>query len=463
MEGKPIDNISFEEKYAEFLNGLKSMPKGMGTREEKRAQKEARLAYLEKFRKEQKEKYDNFVVDLMYLYKSSAVKELKKRLGSGETIKSTIIIDPDIVSAKRSEKDDKELDYVVFMEAFTQAIKEYTGVTQEGDKLLFVQCVGKKYRHIAQAEAGKTAVSEGGVHVDTPTRNQHYILRLANNAKKILKEKGEERNLRKVVKQALQEIPETTHRFTKAEIDRAIQIVEELDIMMSLDRPISKEDGERILLKDTISDKKNPFENVDEHSFINSCLKEMVRHFEEKWEIVKSAAGKRNVEWIKIFMSKDILILLKLYALPDEEKTYGDEKYIEPNCGQWCHRRKRCKTRENKRIGCYIRYGKLMEDAEAGDEEIYDILKLQENFFYKSVLKNDYIDFAFREKIESLYDIYAKQLKDFDEEEPENCFRFTDAVIARVQGKDKNVVSRYRKQYETKTREELSDIFYRFS
>ena len=50
MERKEIDNVSFEEKYAEFLNGLKSMPKGMGTREEKRVQKEARLAYLEKFR-----------------------------------------------------------------------------------------------------------------------------------------------------------------------------------------------------------------------------------------------------------------------------------------------------------------------------------------------------------------------------------------------------------------------------
>lgn len=463
MEGKQIDNVSFEEKYAEFLNGLKSMPKGMGTKEEKRAQKEARLAYVEKFRKEQKEEYDNFVVDLMYLYKSSAVRELKKRLGSGDPIKTQIIIDPDIVSAKRPQEDDKELDYVIFMEAFIQAIKEYTGVTQAGDKLLFVQCIGTKYKQIAQAEAGKTAVGEGGVHVDTPERNKLYILRLANKAKKILEKKGEERNLRKVVEQALQEIPETTHRFTKAEIDRAIQIVEELDIMKSLNQPISKEDGERILLIDTITDKKNPFENIEEHSFVNSCLQEMVRHFEEKWEIVKSAVGKRNEEWIKIFMSKDILILLKLYALQDEEKRYKDEKYIEPNCGQWCHRRKRCKIRENKRIGCYIRYGKLMEDTEAGDKEIYDILKSQENFFYKSVLKNDYIDFAFQDKIESLYDIYAKQLKDFDGKEPENCFRFTDAVIARVQGKDKNVVSRYRKQYETKTREELSDIFCRLS
>ncbi len=102
-----------------------------------------------------------------------------------------------------------------------------------------------------------------------------------------------------------------------------------------------------------------------------------------------------------------------------------------------------------------------MRDAEAGDEEIYDLLKSQENFFYKNVLKNDYIDFAFCDKIDSLYDIYAKRLKAFDEKEPENCFRFTDAVIARVQGKDKNVVSRYRKQYETKTREELSNIFFR--
>ena len=462
MERKEIDNVSFEEKYAEFLNGLKSMPKGMGTREEKRVQKEARLAYLEKFRKEQKEEYDNFVIDLMYLYKPGSVRELKKRLGSGDVIKSQMI-DSDIVFAKRPPEEDKELDYVVFMDAFTQAIKDYTGVTQAGDKLLFVQCVGKKYRHIAQAEAGKTAVSEGGVHVDTPMRNQHYILRLVKTINEIMKRKGGEINLRDAVEEALQEIPKTTHQFTKAEIDRAVQMVEELDITRSLDQPVSKKDGERISLIDTITDKKDPFENVEDHSFVNSCLQEMVRHFEEKWEAVKSAAGKRNIEWIKIFMSKDILILLKLYALSEEEKRYGDEKYIEPNCGQWCHRRKRCKIKENKRTGCYIRYGKLMEDVEAGDGEIYDILKSQEEFFYKSVLKNDYIDFAFRDKIESLYDIYAKQMKDFGEEEPENCFRFTDAVIARVQGKDKNVVSRYRKRYETETREELSDIFYRLS
>lgn len=237
-------------------------------------------------------------------------------------------------------------------------------------------------------------------------------------------------------------------KLNDAEIDYIIRHVQSFQMVESMDKPVEDDESDYSY---NYEDKK---QNIEQTLLDKETRENFIKFmpiFIEKWE---GAISKKNKELLKAFLTKNILILLKLKYLPDIKQRKEYEKLMEPMCGRWCLRSvceltgDKPATPKKPNTGCYIRYGLDNEGKETGDEEIYDILRIEGEVIYQAILKNAYTSFAYSENINDIGDLYSKKLKPFEGKNENEIFNFTDGVIGTALGIRKETVSKARKKYQ---------------
>lgn len=425
------------EEYNHVISELKSMPSDTP---------EERAARWEWFRGQ--DAYDAVAVYMLRQMRSGAFRELTKRLDLQEVQSE----DFDMAGGAYADKS-VNLDTVVFTEALKQTVQTYTGEGRSGE-IPFLACVRKTYDQMCIRESGQDPLKLEGMRMQSRKERMYYVLRLVRSTREALERSGRRGNAREVL---LECAAQEKIRLSRAELEDALDCVEHLGVIGRLDEPLEDEDDSGASLGDTVADPKDSYAGLEAGRKWEAFLEAFSEGLENGWQTVKSASGKKDREIIQSFLSKDILIVLKLKYLEEElRREYRDQ--LEPKCRQWCHRSGRCSV---KGEGCYIRYGTMPEDRENGADDIYEKLKGQAEPLYGCILNNEYVDRAFETPPGSLYDIYTGKLKDFRGEDGDT-FQFTDAVLAKALGiGDRSKISRMRKRYETVTRNELYKIFSR--
>lgn len=441
----------FEDKYKHLLDELKSMPRN--TKEAK----EQRFQWMKS-----RNEYSEFVADLMNVWKPDSYVKLRQRL---ERNGGALWQNAGMVTSKKAE----EIDPVLFMEATVRSIQSYTGVTQEGKTYNFCQSVGQNYKQSKPEAIAKNDMDAFRTKPLSPERNWVYINKLVRDTIALYSYREGTESLDEVIDEIIDECVNKIkgHSFTKNDIEEAKMRCLKLDMMECFDRPLADKDGET--LADTYSEKdkdvdKDFRESVSEQSFFESMLVD----FEKKWTEVVVSTNKENRELIKAFLSKDLLIQLKLEYVSELVRKRFPEK-LEPKCGQWCpcsncpYQIQKDGTKAyTQRGSCYIRYGEREGCNENGDSEFYQLLKPAEDLFYEHILKNDYVKYAYCEKVEGIDDLYSRKLKGFKPSaDDEDVFLFTDKVLGDALGyqKKKDTISKARKKYNTKTKAALYEIF----
>lgn len=417
MEKKIYTREEFESDYKEALEELRKRPRG--NQEEKIQCWDWFRDYLGS------EGYQKFAEDIIRVFRPKAYEWLQNY--AGENTGSVL----DEASCKMVEKDKsgKKMDPLVFMEAVKEAIKEYSGINSSGESYSFIASVGQKYGQKAYHAAGRNDYKNSGILPDIPERNMAAVLKLAKNIDIFMKKCNNGRTLSDVVKEALDEI--TGHNYTKADIDAAIRMYQKINLMTSLDMPIS--DDSEDTLESVIQDKDDKYEELTE----GEILKTFFENAGKNWKKIKGATKKEARNWIRIFMTKDILIVLKLDVLPElskQEKKLWNTPEPEPACGQWCPKKSWCK--KDKRISCFARYTEIP----AGNHDVYMILKPYEETVYGELFHPDYVDRAIEMNPKDMEEVYKNLLKD--------DFNFSDKILADVMMKNKGTVSNKRKEYE---------------
>lgn len=423
MEKRVYTQEEFESDYREVLEELKKRP---------RENPEEKIQCWDWFRDYLGlEGYQKFAEDIIRVFRPKAYEWLQNY--AGENTGSVL----DEASCKMVEKDKsgKQMDPLVFMEALKEAVKEYSGRNSSGESYSFIASVGQKYGQKAYHAAGENDYKNSGMLPAIPERNMAAVLKLAKNIDILMQKCNDDRMLSNVVKEALEGVP--GHNYTKADIDAAIRMYQKLNLVTSLDMPISEDNEDS--LESMIQDKDDKYEELTEG--------EMLRAFFEKvgknWGKVKGATKKEARNWLRVFMTKDILIALKLDVLPElskQEKKLWRTLEPEPACGQWCPKKSWCK--KDKRISCFARY----TENPAGNCDVYMMLKPYEEIVYKELFHPDYVDRAIEMNPKDLDEVYENLLK--------NDFNFSDKILADVMMKNKGTVSNKRKEYE-KVRRQL--------
>lgn len=431
--------LKFDDRYRELLDELKSMPRK--TKEEKAN----RFLWCKNH-----ERYDDFVMDVVTMYRSKEFEKLQKMMSKDTYVEK---LDPDLGIATSKGK---EFDWVVLMESLKSAVEDYTGENKKGETHSFLQSVGTKYNQLAQEEAGKN--DAGLLPSDVAPENRYRVIRLAKKIKDVWEHTVEKTTPEEIAEKLDEGNALEIRGISKKEFKEAIQMTYDLDIV-SLDRSISSEDGDTEL-GDTISNAWNGFEVWEEKEMERLFWKKFSENFLNYWKAVKAAIGLKNQEVLNYFLSKDILILLKLKLISVEDQSQYKE-YLEPKCGQWC-RRKRCTLKESSsNKGCYVRYGYFPGDNEneTGDEEIYACLKSSKGSLYEDILNNEYTQSAYPGGVQNLDDMYKKPLKDYKAKEEKDRFEFTDVYLGKATGITKASRSRYREKYENNARKRLQRLF----
>lgn len=441
-KGKELD-----EKFKELLDELRTMP---NTTQEER---EKRFEWAKSH-----PQYDAFVIELMNSWHSQSYNKLAERLEKNKS--TTLNQNAGIASTRRGEKDP-----VVFMESVKLSIEKYTGVNTNGEEYTFLQSVGLNYVQEVPKAAGKNDVDELGFTTGTRKKNLHNVLKLARQVKKL----SEIMNYEKSVDEFLEECIANggSWKFTKKEIELAKRLVEGLDIVASMEFELSEDDEHGTTFGEQKEDKnaQGGFSKIEADSVINSLIECAQSDFKEKWEMILSSTGKRNRELIKAFLSKDILIGLKLNVVGEEDKKQHSD-LLEPKCGQWCPRKKCVYTiiSGGEEIvlyheGCFIRYGERPGDCANGDEEVYKILREIGSPFYRNVLKNNYVKQAYQTEIKNLKDLFTEKLKPFNGTDEKSMFQFTDMFLGNALGESKSNISKCRRIFKNQVRPQLYDIF----
>lgn len=437
---------AFEEKYAEVIDTLKGMPVGT---------KEARRQRWEWFRG--LEIRDDFKLDLIQVIRPHKLEKIKRYLsGMPEDKRDGHYAQPpeDVGMVHRGVKLANYFDPLVFEEALKKVVESYKA-GEGGKEHSLVACMRKEYEQVGALESAKNTMNENaGIAFGIRERRMGLILKLVSHVKNLTDVKRKEKE--PVTREMIEEfICGMGKDLSREEIRTAVCLVEGIK-SISLDQ-----DETREVLEKERQDLLNAGEGADPYRGIASdgiqdFFEALAESAESGFREIQSASGKRDRELIKAFISKEILIAMKLEYLREDDRARWKEE-LEPKCGQWCRLRESC--RYERKDGCYVRYGKIIPSEEAGDEEFYDCLSKNADRIYKFLVKNDYTDYAFKEKIGSLYDVYAKKLKDFKGEG--ETFQFTDAVMGQALGLKPYAISRSRKQYETKIKPQLKEIFSR--
>lgn len=436
---------AFEEKYEDVINALKEMPAGT---------KEERSQRWEWFRG--LDVRDDFKLDLMQMIRPRKLEKIKRYLSSmpGDPGGGRYAEAPQDVGMARLDIEWKYfLDPLVFEEALKKVVESYK-IGEDGEEISLSACMRKEYDQVGSLETGRNAINENsGLVLGIRDRRKYAVLSLVRHVGELMetmdREKGIDR--RKKIEELVNGIGKNLSREEVREAVRLVEGIKSISLDQDETREALEKEGQDFL---SAGDEADPYKGI----LLDSTAERfgaLVESAGTGWKEIKSASGKRDRELIKAFISKEILIAMKLEYLQTDERAKWKEE-LEPKCGQWCQRRERCAY--GRKEGCYIRYGKRIPSEEAGDEELYEYLAENADKLYEFILKNDYTDYAFEESVNSLHDIYAKSLKDFKGEG--ETFQFTDAVMGEALGLKPYVISRSRKQYETKTKEELYKIFY---
>ena len=446
-KGEQID-----EQFKNLLDVLRAMPKA--TKEERQ--------YRFEWMKKQPE-YNLLVKELMNnLWYSNShesfYSRLEKRLQKVENyVFSSGEREDGIVSTRKREKDP-----VVFMEAVKQTIEEYTGVDTKGNVYTFLQSIGLKYNQQALKEAGKNDFQKAGFATEIDTKRLSAILKLMRRVKKICDNTNNYSNIEEILEKCILE--DKKSKYTKKEIKLAKKMVEELSLdVLSIDTSVSGEDDEMGTFKDQLEDSKNAYAEIESQDILYALFDTEKNSFDEKWKLITESTGKQDREFIEAFLSKDILIALKLEAVNEEMKKKYEE-CLEPKCGQWCPRAK-CLYDENateavsRKRSCFIRYGERAGVKDMGDKEVYHLLEQMGDSFYETILDNTYVQRAYIETVQNYYDLFSKKLKPAKGICDEDIFLFTDAILGNAIGKSKSSISKARNKYKEKTRPMLYQIY----
>lgn len=432
-------NTRFDDCYMDLLYALREMPKT--TKEER----ENRRLWFRNHKQ-----YDDFLVDVMKQFRPAAYEKLCGYLGESHA-HDNIDSDFGIATMKR-----KEIDYVVLMEAVYSAVEDYTGVNSQGITYSFLQSVGIKYNHLAEKAAGINDI--GLIKPLTQQKGYCRILKLTRKVKEILERTQGNKTLQEAIRDGLQGF---SYKFTQKELEEVVRRVNGLDMIGSLDQPIPGGEENNASVRE-IPETENRIEVWEEENDRRAFWDKFAENFVDRWQEVEAAAGAANRKLLKYFLSKDILLVLKLRAASDAEKEKFKD-YLEPKCGQWCHRRNKCPLDVSKKVGsregCYVRYGSLPGDLETGDSVIYSYLRSCTSSLFETVFDNIYIQSAYPGGVNSLDDMYKKLLKDFKSENEEDRFEFSDAVMARAARIGKSKLSKCRAYYENTTKKELYRLF----
>lgn len=368
---------AFEEKYSAFLTELKHMP--VDTNEDKEQRWRFYMSHPMR---------DEFATELLEAYRPGPFGKLKDRLSNSHIACNA---DSDIASFRNKW----EVDQVIFFTAVKKMVCNYTGINTEGNEYSFLAGVGTRYKQKAIQAVWIDMLDTMGVSDSRLSRGRKVKLtKTVSHLKKSLQnnmelESWEEELMKIISDQKLDWKPK------KEEKELILQLALGGSLLVSVDKPMT-EDGNT--LGELLSDEENPYQEIEESSLENSFIEAFCRSIEDCWEDIKSAKGLREREVIRMFLTRDILKVLKL----DEE---GEPYKAEP----------------------------------AGDEEFYQSLESQGEFLYKKVFYKIYLYRAFIENPMDFYEVYVRLLR--------SDFNFSDRLLAEIEEKDPGTISRRRDSY----------------
>lgn len=414
-----------KEKYGGILRNLSRMPKGSNE------DKEARWEWFRTL-----PEYEALFMDVMEAYNPSGYDLMVRCKGSGDL-------------TAMSKRKNKEISNLEFVLAVKETVKNYTEDMErdtEGSSF-FVSCVGKKYGQEMQKACGAEEYDQKGPMEKIPYNRKYQVIRYVRRLGEIRERGGKEifsgdwESRRKEICRS------EGWEITKKEWDAIVRMVQDMDRLVSLDQNVGDdEDGDT--LGDLVSDLGKQAEEKMEYEENIEAMGLFIRNLAKDWRNIKHVTNKRAWQWVRAFLTKDILIVLKLDTIPEltnrEKKQWNDRK-AEPYCGQWCPRIKKCELRE--KTGCYIRY----QDRPAGTEEIYKILSPHDSVIFCDLLVKEYVDRAVEGEPANLYEVYANRLRD--------DFDFRDRILGEAIHKDKSAVSKAKSLYEGKIKAELYKWF----
>lgn len=369
---------SFEAEHRDFLEKLKYIPI---------EQKEERWKFFNGY-----DRREDFIVELMEVYRPGTYNKIKKCLEKAE--------------GNRLKEDsniaywgNKEFDTTVFMEAIKYAIENYTGKNKNGEEYGFVACVGIQYKQKAGITAAENTLRQKGISdSEIPGKDFLKILKLLKAAERVLIRNSEKISKEEALEQAIKEV---SYKCTKKEKEmvRALFFSDNGSVVVSMDNPLKTNGGETgNTFGEQLRDERDDYELVIEKETGSYFFEVFFQEIENRWEIIVSAKGLRELEPTKIFLTQ---VILKKLKLDENKKPYLKEP--------------------------------------AGDEEIYQILKPKGAFLYHKLFYKDYLWRAFIERPEDFYTVYSRLLR--------SDFNFSDKILAEVTGKDKTVISKWKKRF----------------
>ncbi len=355
-----------EHAHEEFLRELKDMPKG--TIEERRQRREKYEAYPGK---------EALLTGVMQAYNSNAIEKLLRYTGHGtgtasDVSPAEVLFEPGI-----------------FYEALLTAVQVYTGITKGGNPYNFVACVGKIYSRSMTVTAAREQYQSGAPMPEVQDKWLPGILKLGRDLQR-LQEMGVPGSLEELLDKL------TEGRPLKGKKKEAVlRIARGENQIKSLNKPVGEESNREITMEDRLEDTNNAYAQMEQRE----AIKQMLDSFFWNWNHLQKALRKRDRQYVRIFMTKDILRELKL-------KEDGTPYEAKP----------------------------------AGDGEFYQVLCPHEAVLCGELFLQEYLCRAYPKKPENLYEIYAEFLRrDFD---------FSDKLLAETLGRDKSIISRWRTQYQ---------------
>ena len=444
------DNTAFEEfekKYEAFLTELAVMPRGS------KEERDARYAWFQA-----RADHDDIIMEAIKVSYPKAYRKLLNPYGGSpkddicaENAKDDVIEDGEFVEG---------MDPLVFTQMFQLTIQAYSGQDSHGERVLFLACVKQNYKQSAQKESGKAVVARHGLYLDRPERNLAQIGRLVKSVTA-----SGCKDLSKLEELVEEQAAKHYFPYTKEDVRLAKELVWKLSseegMFEALDASVDGEDGDSGETRgDFVSGSQEEWYEGEDTTMVD-FLSVLTENLEENLKVICGITGKVDRDILKAFLTKDILLELKLKALPEGKGNITPE----PKCRQWCHRAGKCP--EGKKEGCFVRYDAVRTAPPYGDEDLYRLLEPVAKPLYTQLLHPKYLDAALCH--ENFEDVYGNKLypnaasadgvAEGGQIDGGRCFDFSDAALARALGKDKGQISNCKKKYEREWRKALYQVF----